>query len=151
MSISANVIILTREEFRAQLDESFQKGVRRGRFEEQSDQSQAKATKGKAGMAGVTDTVRRSTAGTGLRVGEAGVVQPATSEIMDVTAGETAPTPAVDREAVARLVGMVRALLKYTNPTNVAEDHSQQWQAVDHECDRILPILAPPAPAQEGE
>lgn len=61
------------------------------------------------------------------------------------------PPPQVDREAVARLVGIVRALLKYTNPTNVAEDHSQQWQAVDHECDRILSLLAPTAPAQEGE
>ncbi len=53
-------------------------------------ESQAKATEGKAGMAGVTDPVRRSTAGTGLRVGEAGADQPATSEFMDATAGETA-------------------------------------------------------------
>lgn len=59
--------------------------------------SQAKATEGKAGMAGGDDApVRRSTAGTGLRVGAADAVQPATSEIMDVTAGETAPnSPAV--------------------------------------------------------
>lgn len=35
-----------------------------------SSRSQAKATEGKAGMAGVTGPVRRSTAGTGLRVGE---------------------------------------------------------------------------------
>ena len=35
-----------------------------------SDRSQAKATEGKSGMAGVTGPVRRSTAGTGLRVGE---------------------------------------------------------------------------------
>lgn len=56
-------------------------------------ESQAKATKGKAGTAGapVTGPVRRSTAGIGLRVGEAGADQPATSEHMDVTAGETAP------------------------------------------------------------
>lgn len=54
--------------------------------------SQAKATEGKAGMAVVHDDhVRRSTAGTGLQVGEAGADQPATSEFMDVTAGETAP------------------------------------------------------------
>jgi hypothetical protein len=45
----------------------------------------AKATKGKAGTAEVKGLVRRSTAGTGLRVGEAVAVQPATSEIMDVT------------------------------------------------------------------
>ena len=51
----------------------------------------AKATKGKAGTAVVKGHVRRSTAGTGLRVGAAGAVQPATSEIMDATAGETAP------------------------------------------------------------
>ena len=54
-------------------------------------ESLAKATKGKAGMAVGTAHVRRSTAGTGLRVGEAVAVQPATSEIMDATAGETAP------------------------------------------------------------
>lgn len=54
-------------------------------------QSRAKATEGRAGMAAGTASVRRSTAGTGLRVGEAGAVQSATSEIMDVTAGETAP------------------------------------------------------------
>lgn len=41
-------------------------------------------------MAGVNGPVRRSTAGTGLRVGEAVAVLPATSEVMDVTAGETA-------------------------------------------------------------
>ena len=42
-------------------------------------------------MAGAAGPVRRSTAGTGLRVGEADAVLPATSEIMDETAGETAP------------------------------------------------------------
>lgn len=47
--------------------------------------SQAKATKGKAGMAVDTVHVRGSTAGTGLRVGAADAVQSATSEIMDVT------------------------------------------------------------------
>ena len=45
----------------------------------------AKATKGKAGTAGVKGPVRRSSAGTGLRVGEAVAVQPATSEIKDAT------------------------------------------------------------------
>jgi hypothetical protein len=49
--------------------------------------SQAKATKGKAGMAGGDEVpVRRSTAGTGLQVGEASADLPATSEHMDVTA-----------------------------------------------------------------
>ncbi|CEG08759.1 hypothetical protein BN961_02177 [Afipia felis] len=57
-------------------------------------QSQAKATEGKAGMAGVSiGPVRRSTAGTGLQVGESGADLTATSEHMDVTAGETAPSP----------------------------------------------------------
>jgi hypothetical protein len=51
----------------------------------------AKATKGKTGTAGINDPVRRSTTGTGLRVGEAVAVRPATSELMDATAGETAP------------------------------------------------------------
>jgi len=52
-----------------------------------ANQSRAKATDGKAGMAGATGPVRRSSAGTGLRVGEASAVLPATSEFMDVTAG----------------------------------------------------------------
>ena len=50
----------------------------------------AKATKGKAGTAVVTGHVRRSTTGTGLRVGEAVAVRPATSEFMDATGGESA-------------------------------------------------------------
>lgn len=58
--------------------------------------SRAKATEGKAGNAEGTPLVRQATTGTGLRVGAADAVQPATSEIMDVTAGETAPnSPAV--------------------------------------------------------
>lgn len=47
--------------------------------------SQAKATEGKAGMAVGTPHVRLTTAGTGLRVGEASADLPATSEFMDVT------------------------------------------------------------------
>jgi hypothetical protein len=58
-------------------------------------QSRAKATEGKAGMAGGTPTVRQTTAGTGLRVGAASAVLPATSEFMDATAGETAPNSQV--------------------------------------------------------
>ncbi len=60
----------------------------------------AKATKGKTGTAETNGPVRRSTTGTGLRVGEAVAVQPATSEVMDVTAGETAPR--FDRNAYQR-------------------------------------------------
>ena len=64
--------------------------------------SQAKATEGKAGMAGDDDvSVRRSPAGTGLRVGEASADLPATSELMDVTAGETAPNAVADTDANA--------------------------------------------------
>lgn len=55
------------------------------------DESRAKATKGKAGMAVGQAHVRRSTAGTGLRVGVSGAGLTATSEFMEVTAGETAP------------------------------------------------------------
>lgn len=51
------------------------------------EQSQAKATEGKAGTAVVTGHVRGSTAGTGLRVGVASADLPATSEYMGVTAG----------------------------------------------------------------
>lgn len=55
--------------------------------------SQAKATEGKAGMAGdVCAPVRRSTAGLVLRVGEASADLPATSEHMGVTGGESAAT-----------------------------------------------------------
>jgi hypothetical protein len=50
-----------------------------------SPNPRAKATKGKAGTAEVNGLVRRSTAGMGLRVGEADAVQPATSENRDVT------------------------------------------------------------------
>jgi hypothetical protein len=67
-------------------------------------ESQAKATKGKAGMAVGTPDVRRSSAGTGLRVGEAVAVQPATSEIMDVTAGETAPIAVEQHGGAAKSV-----------------------------------------------
>lgn len=56
----------------------------------------AKATKGKTGTAGSQAPVRRSTAGTGLRVGEAVAVQPATSEIMDATSRER-PAPNLKR------------------------------------------------------
>ena len=65
--------------------------------------SQAKATEGKAGMAGGDGApVRRSTAGTGLRVGEASADLPATSEHMDVTAGETAPNSSAVAETHPR-------------------------------------------------
>jgi len=60
------------------------------------DESQAKATEGKAGNAEGTPLVRQTTTGTGLRVGAADAVQPATSEFMDVTAGETAPSSDYD-------------------------------------------------------
>lgn len=52
----------------------------------------------------------------------------------------SAPSAALDPvtvETTLRLVRMVRALLRYTNPCNVPEDHSQQWQAVHHQCDVI--------------
>lgn len=53
--------------------------------------SQAKATNGKTGMAVGMPHVRQNNRQMGLRVGAAVAVQPATSELMDVTAGETAP------------------------------------------------------------
>jgi len=56
--------------------------------------SQAKATEGKSGNAGAKGTVRCNNDRTGLQVGEADADQSATSEFMDVTAGETAPSPA---------------------------------------------------------
>lgn len=96
MSISPNVVIMTEHELFDYRDKWFQKGVERGRFEQRMDESRAKATEGKAGMAVGTPHVRLTTAGTGLRVGEASADLPTTSEFMDVTAGETAPnSPAV--------------------------------------------------------
>lgn len=59
--------------------------IRSGKLKVSPPNPVAKATKGKAGTAEVKGLVRRSTTGTGLRVGAAVAVQPATSEIMDVT------------------------------------------------------------------
>jgi len=59
--------------------------IRSGKLKVSPPNPVAKATKGKAGTAEVKGLVRRSTAGTGLRVGEAVAVQPATSENMDAT------------------------------------------------------------------
>jgi len=118
---------------------------------EQSDQSQAKATEGKAGMAVVMDHVRRSTAGTGLLVGEAVAVQPATSEIMDVTAGETAPTPPqVDREAVARIVEghLDSHTFEKNDDGSVVIDRAGMILTISED-ERLA--LAPTAPAKEGE
>lgn len=73
---------MTTEELRAHQDEYFQKGVRRGRFEERMDQSRAKEP----------EAIARGHIPDGeVRVGEASADLPTTSEIMDVTAGETAP------------------------------------------------------------
>lgn len=86
--------------------------------------SRAKATEGKAGMAGSDDApVRRSTAGTGLRVGEASADLPATSEHMDVTAGETAPnSPAVAETRRADSAGSSpRDGFSYPAPSSVEE------------------------------
>ncbi len=58
-------------------------------------ESQAKATKGKAGTAGAQGPVRQTTAGTGLRVGVSGAGLTTTSEFMDVTGGESAATNSV--------------------------------------------------------
>ena len=55
-----------------------------------------------------------------------------------------------DREAVARFVRMVGALLVHINPTDVAEDFSQQWQAVQHERDCILSLLSGAGTKSDG-
>lgn len=119
MSISSNVVIMTQDELIAYRNEWFQKGVERGRFEEGMDQSRAKATEGKAGMAGGQDPVRRSTAGTGLRVGVADAVQPATSEIMDATAGRDRQPP--DRTADVTVENLTNFLNRYIGKVE-AED-----------------------------
>jgi hypothetical protein len=85
--------------------------------------SQAKATEGKAGNAEGTPLVRQTTTGTGLRVGAADAVQPATSEFMDVTAGETAPnSPAVAETRRADSAGSSpRDGFSYPAPSSVEE------------------------------
>jgi len=77
----------------------------------------AKATRGKTGTAGITGPVRRSTTGTGLRVGEADADQPPTS--VDVTGGESAAGDApelvaTDQNAVANTPGA--SLIDLPNP-----------------------------------
>jgi hypothetical protein len=96
MSISSSVVIMTQDELLAYRNEWFQKGVERGRFEERSDQSRAKEPEAGGGLC------RAATHA--VQVGEADAALPATSEHMDVTAGETAPPsqPADRREIVAR-------------------------------------------------
>ena len=79
----------------------------------------AKATKGKAGTAEVDGLVRRSTAGTGLRVGEAVAVQPTTSEIMDVTSRERPATNLARGEAVTQRT--VNAPIAGSNPAEPAK------------------------------
>jgi hypothetical protein len=59
--------------------------IRSGKLKISPPNPVAKAIKGKAGTAEVKGLVRGSTTGTGLRVGEAVAVQPATSEFMDAT------------------------------------------------------------------
>lgn len=78
-----------------------------------------------AGMAGSDDApVRRSTAGTGLRVGEASADLPATSEHMDVTAGETAPnSPQME-----------------ASPANEGSSLSQAYGIIDPDYARIFTI-----------
>lgn len=44
---------------------------------------------------------------------------------------------------LSRFIGMVRALLRHTNPFNVNEGHAQQWMAVNDECGK-LERAAPP-------
>jgi len=96
--------------------------------------SQAKATEGKAGNAEGTPLVRQTTTGTGLRVGAADAVQPATSEFMDVTAGETAPSSDYDHGYAD---GVEWATKKYAPGTSdSAPNHqphavSQGWQDIE--------------------
>lgn len=96
------------------------------------NQSQAKATEGSAGMAVVTGHVRRSTAGTGLQVGEAVAVQPATSEIMDVTAGETAPNSDASSQLVPDWQSIyLKAMERVTErPRSLPNRHNEALQLI---------------------
>lgn len=77
--------------------------------EAKKSESRAKATEGKAGNAEGPPLVRQTTTGTGLRVGVADAVQPATSEIMDATAGrDRQPSdPTADRREIVALGDLV--------------------------------------------
>ena len=70
--------------------------VRSGKLKISPPNPVAKATKGRTGTAVGAAHVRGSTTGTGLRVGAAVAVQPATSEIMDATSRER-PAPVLKR------------------------------------------------------
>lgn len=96
------------------------------------DESQAKATEGKAGMAVGTPHVRLTTAGTGLRVGAADAVQPATSEIMDVTAGETAPNSKAVAETDSNAPGDTSLVSGVSSaPNHQPHAVSQGWQGIE--------------------
>lgn len=48
------------------------------------------------------------------------------------------------RRDVRWLVDSARAFLRHFNPYNLAEDKSQQWQALSHQCDVVERALAQP-------
>lgn len=101
-------------------------------------QSLAKATEGKAGMAEGQALVRRSTAGTGLRVGAADAVQPATSEIMDVTAGETAPLSSSSEHDLA--IQIERLIFKHVKVREIF-DGALEFVGTSAAADAILDEL----------
>lgn len=92
------------------------------------NKSQAKATEGRASMAVVDEGhVRQSTAGTGLQVGEASADLPTTSEIMDVTAGETAPSTLAPDWRDTYLTAMSRVQNK---PKSLLNRHTEAIQLI---------------------
>lgn len=84
MSISPNVVIMTKAELLDYRDEWFDKGVQRGRFEERCDQSQAKADA--EAVTGQTSEVTEESVSRPVD----GRSSTATSERMDATGGESA-------------------------------------------------------------
>lgn len=84
MSVSPNVVIMTKAELLDYRDEWFDKGVQRGRFEERCDQSQAKADV--EAVTGQTSEVTEESVSRPVD----GRSSTATSERMDVTGGESA-------------------------------------------------------------
>lgn len=114
MSVSPSVVIMTETELAAYADRSFQKGVERGRLEQRCDESRAKEPEANAGSAG-PDPLTRPAMGSSRPV--SGRSETATSERMDVTAGETAPN---------RAALLVEALEFYADPFAWKEKHDPE-------------------------
>jgi hypothetical protein len=110
-------------------------------------ESQAKATEGTAGMAGINGPVRRSSAGTGLRLGEASADLPATSEIMDVAAGETAPNSFCQTQYIPELFSVFAARRSFPVVSPPLPYHAiRNKNRFEPDMDALFDAMLPPEP-----